>query len=64
MALYNLPLLSDQELSDLFLQESKRYMDGLKKGIGYNVLNEIHLSLKQVSGELEARRNPGELKDL
>jgi hypothetical protein len=63
MPIINPPLLSNKELLDVFMQESKRFMEGLKNDLPYNQLNEIYQNLKRVSRELDTRRNRGELKD-
>lgn len=61
--LHNIPLLSNQDLLNVFMDESRRFMEGLKNDLPYNQLNEIHQSLKKVSRELERRRENGEMKD-
>ena len=47
----------------VFMNESKKFMDGLNKKLPHNELNEIHQSLKKVFGELDRRRENGEMKD-
>ena len=61
--LYNLPLLSNLDLMIAFMNESKKFMDGLNKKLPHNELNEIHQSLKNISRELDRRRENGEMKD-
>ena len=61
--LYNLPLLNNLDLMIAFMNESKKFMDGLNKKLPHNELNEIHQSLKKVFGELDRRRENGEMKD-
>lgn len=57
--LYNLPLLTDNELTELFMKETDRFMVGLRNSVPYNDLNEIHKSLREISNELK-RRNKKE----
>lgn len=61
--LYNLPLLSNQELQHLFVFETKRFMDGLNSGMPFIDLVEIRQSLKQIADELDQRRLDGRLED-
>lgn len=54
--LYYLPQLSNEELDDLFLGETKRFVEGLEKQISHNELTKIRNTIKQIMAELEKRK--------
>jgi hypothetical protein len=60
---HNIPLLSNQDLLNVFMDESRRFMEALKNDLPYYDLEEIHQNLKKVSRELDRRRQNGEMKD-
>jgi hypothetical protein len=60
--LHNLPLLSNEELLDLLMKESKRFMEGLNNKLEYHRLKDIHQNLEGIYKELKRRRSRGEIK--
>jgi hypothetical protein len=60
--LHNLPLLSNEELLDLLMKESKRFMEALNNKLEYHRLKDIHQNLEGIYKELKRRRSRGEIK--
>ena len=54
--LHYLPQLNNIELCELFLEETKRFMEGLDSNISHNELASIRLTIKQIMDEMEKRK--------
>jgi hypothetical protein len=54
--LYYFPQLTSEELHELFVCETKRFMEGLDSGLPHNELWLIRMTIKQILEELNRRK--------
>lgn len=54
--LHNLPLLSHEELQQLFLKEIERFTEGMDHGRGFLYLKQIRLNLREIAVEMKKRK--------
>jgi len=52
----NIHLLTDIELQQLFLAESKRFADGMNNGMKFMDLKRIRINLREVDAEKKRRK--------
>ena len=51
----NLKHLNTEELKDLFIKETRRFMQGIDQGLSFDKLKEIRVTLRQIEAELHER---------
>jgi len=53
--LHNLTLLTNEELIELFVKESQRFMEGLDKHLPFKAMQDIRNNLKSIKDEMDKR---------
>lgn len=53
--------LSNDELKNLYMEESMQFREGMDKGLPFDTLKEIRISLKEIQAEMDRRKTTGKL---
>jgi hypothetical protein len=57
LMLINLSILSNEQLKDLFLRESKRFREGIDRGLHFLDLKQIRINLREITVEQLIRKS-------